>query len=290
MQDKNLKKLLKKFSKNYNNGNYNEAEKALLKFKKQNMAKNFLNLNIDLNKSINIQNVGFLTWSKPFYIGYLKTQTLQPELVKYNVNIANNDISDKHCLCNLNDEYLMIGFYKTNKIFMFDKDLKCTNIPAPTKVHPYLPKSICCSTNNPNFIYYLSFGNQEIHIVDRKINKIVRKISKLEFGDFFYPISITFFNRYLYVLNRCECKVLKFKENGDYLSYFHMYDTFDVNNRFQDTLLKWPLHIRVTQTSICVLDDWKCIYIYDYNGQLKQIITNKAILNSNDFLTESDTV
>jgi hypothetical protein len=102
-----------------------------------------------------------------------------------------------------------------------------------------------------------------------------KRITRDDFGFHFYPVDCTFFKKSIYLLERSMSRVIRLSEYGDFQYEYQLYQS----NEKRDLLI-WPLKIQVCSSVVAILEDWKLIYIYDLNANLKQIINDKSSMSN----------
>ena len=225
---------------------------------------------------INSHDVGLLCWSK------------QPKLEKLNFEASfkrlNLKLTEKEnvykltpyfrSLCGLNRAFILLSDYKNNEILMFDSDFNFKELYTIIDNDILDRPCSMCTNDLGSLIYLINFGNQEMFLTNSKLSAIERKLTKLDFGELFFPVDCTFFKKNIYLIDHGYYRVLKLSEKGDLEKEFLLFNSEPKEN---NDYLVWPLKIQVTYNIIAVLDDWSYIYVYDFNGELKQIISDRAV-------------
>ena len=268
-------KIKKRSLKKHNRSN------TFFRFKNEEFLNLFkLNENIFFKFNINSSlvtdcDVGRLCWSKQPKLENLNFDT---SFKRLNLRLAETDNAYKcspyfKSLCVLNRGFILFSDYKNNEILMLDSEFNCKELYNKIDCVLLDRPSSMCTNDSSTLIYLINFGNQEMYITNSKLSIIERKLTKLDFGSLFFPIDCTFFKKNLFVIDHGYYRVLKLTEKGDFESEFLLF-----NSEPQDynDFLVWPLKIHVAANIIAILDDWSYIYIYDFNGKLKQIISDRS--------------
>jgi hypothetical protein len=180
-------------------------------------------------------------------------------------------------MCSLFGQILIFTDYTDNEMVIFDSDLNYLKIVRSIDGEKLDRPSCICTNYSNSIIYLVNFGKQEMILVDKKLEKILRRVSKEDFGQSFYPVDCNFFKQNIYILDRASCRILKLTEKGDFEEEFALFQlSTKTKKQNEPEFLVWPLNIQVTYNIMAVLEDWKYIYVYDSNGCLKQVISDKS--------------
>ncbi len=101
-------------------------------------------------------------------------------------------------------------------------------------------------------------------------------------GEFTGPLDICFDSNRLYVLDKLK-RIQMFTKSGDFICQKELFKFNQINNNYltksnesgyydYETLLENPISMRVLNNTMAVLNDNECIYIYDTDGYLNQVI------------------
>ncbi len=238
----------------------------------------FLNFHLNSN-FVTDPDVGRLCWLK---LPKLEKLNFETSFKRLNLRLAENDNVYKvspyfKSLCVLNRGSILFSDYKNNEILRLDSDFICKELYSTIDCVSLDKPCSMCTNDSGTVIYLINFGNQEIYITNCKLSIIQRKLTKYEFGLLFFPLDCTFYKNSLFIIDHGYYRVLKLTEQGDFEKEFLLF-----NSEPQDynDFLVWPLKIQVTSNIIAILDDWSYIYLYDFNGLLKQIIGSISIYSS----------
>ena len=273
----NTKIYLRRLNKHNNLSTYKQTElREILKID----LNSCLSFNCSYANFIQVSCIGQLYCSKLPNMDKLKD--LKVELKQKQINWISKQQNDScsfyfKSMCNLYGQIIIFADYTDNEIVVFDADFN--NIKVIRSICGLkIDRPSCICTNDSNTIIYLiNFGKQEILLIDKNLENIVKRVSKDDFGQEFYPVDCTFFRQSIFVLDRANCRILKLTEMGDFQEEFALFQLSNKSKRYDESeFLIWPLNIQVTYNIIAVLEDWKFIYIYDSNGCLKQILSDNA--------------
>ena len=214
----------------------------------------------------NIDNLKKKNSEVKFQKLFLKNTTVQDSCVRSCASLKS--------FCSLLEKFIVFADYRQNQIMIFDTEFTLKNSYNFIKNFKLDRPCSICTNDAHSIIYLINFGTQELLFISKTFDYIQKIISKLTFGANFYPIDCTFFKQTIYLLDRGNYRIMKLTEAGDFQKEFPLYNC---TNPSHDDLLIWPLKIQVTSNIIAVLEDWKYIYVYDFDGVLKQIITDKSI-------------
>ena len=221
---------------------------------------------------ISKENAGTLIWLRTFDIDILRKNTGKTKLQPL---VKTDKKETLKSLCSLNDEFILFVSYDTDQLIVFNSDFiveKSFKFIDDAKLDR--PYSIC--TNDAHSIIYLvNFGKQELILFDKSLNTCQKRITRDDFGFHFYPVDCTFFKKSIYLLERSMSRVIRLSEYGDFQYEYQLYQS----NEKRDLLI-WPLKIQVCSSVVAILEDWKLIYIYDLNANLKQIINDKSSMSN----------
>ena len=175
-------------------------------------------------------------------------------------------------LCSLFDEFILF-VDKIGQVLVYNSDFTYILSHARIKnIKLIRPNSISINDSH-TIIYLVNFGAQELILSNTSFSSYQKVITTDDYGFNFFPIDCTFFKHSIYLLERGNFRIMKLSEKGEFENEFMLYQT--VGSYAYEDFLIMPVNVRVTNNIIAVLDDWKYIYVYDSNGCLKQILSDK---------------
>ena len=193
------------------------------------------------------------------------------------INIENESV---HGICNLFDQNLLITCVDTNKLIQINKSYNITKVASEIGDLKFnCPLGIC--HNNEDSIYICDLMNHRVVIVDRqlRLKRLIGGSASNELGKFDRPVDCCFYGGNLYVLDCRNKRIQEFNADGDFKREIKLIKiAFDIDKRAslistdENAYQKRPLRLDVTEDSIAVIDDYEELFIYNFAGDLKQMI------------------
>jgi hypothetical protein len=195
--------------------------------------------------------------------------------------LINFDGESIHGLCNLFDENLLVTCVDSNKLIMIDKKyniLKHVNQIGNLKLN--CPLGIC--HNKSDSIYVCDLMNHRVIIFNQQFD--LKKIiggdkASSELGKFDRPVDCCFYNDNLYVLDCRNKRIQEFDSRGEFKREIKLVKiSHDVDKRSsllsndENSYQKRPLRLDVIYDTIAVIDDYEELFLYNFAGELKQMI------------------
>jgi hypothetical protein len=201
-------------------------------------------------------------------------------------NIINLSCCIKHIygLCNFKDQYLFLASPEENKVYMLDENYHCVKSCASVGGR-YFSKPYSLCTDGQTNIYLCDYGNNRILIIDENFEEIRKVIGKHGHvgGEFDGPIDIKFFNEQLFVLDEKNLRIQVLTKRGEFINEISLIDYPEIER---------PTRFGVLNDSIVVLDQFKNLIVYNFDGQvLQSIVTdqvNAFYVDDNFILTIND--
>ena len=200
------------------------------------------------------------------------------KLVHNKPTLVNFENESVHGLCNLFDEHLLVTCVDSNKLMIANKKysiLKRINEIENLKLN--CPLGIC--HDNSDSIYVCDLMNHRVLILNQQfsLKKIIGDKASSELGKFDRPVDCCFYNGNLYVLDCRNKRIQEFDSRGGFKREIRLVKiAYEVDKRASlisnDDYQKRPLRLDVIEDSIAVIDDYEELFIYNFAGELKQMI------------------
>lgn len=185
-----------------------------------------------------------------------------------------------HGLSNLFDKKLLVSCVDTNKLMVVDRNYNIIqHVNEIDQMKLNCPLGIC--HNNANRIYVCDLMNHRVLVLnqDFKLKKIIGDKASNELGKFDRPVDCRFYAGNLYVLDCRNKRIQEFDSEGVFKREIKLIKiSFDVDKRNsllstdENAYQKRPLRLDVTEDTIAVIDDYEELFIYNFAGDLKQMI------------------
>ena len=156
------------------------------------------------------------------------------------------------------------------------------------------PFGICM--NSASNLFICDSLNDRVVVVDAKQKSVLHVFGKSgsQPGEFDAACDICHFNGSIYVLDSGNKRIQEFSFDGTYKREIklHKRGIEKLNNKgFIRVFLTNPVRFEINKDAIAVVDNFKELYIYAFDGKIMQIIDdvrNMCFLNTNLFTCSSD--
>ncbi len=286
-------------------------------YKYQDCLKHLDSLGMNLNETSNelkfapslwlpaISNIGILVNINPTTNNEINMNSILQVASSTNVVHLNCGIKKISRLCNLSDKYLILlnNDDIKHELTILDENFSFKTRLSSIGSRKFKQPITLCSDEVEN-IYLCDAGYSQILILDFEFTVIKRIIGKKgrKNGEFSGLIDICHSNNRLYVLDKCK-RIQIFTNQGDFIRVMKVFknnstdesddtDVVEVVSSSNDSMtsgvnksestngkyLDSPMSIKTCNNTLVVLDDNSCIYIYNLDGYLKQIINSEKII------------
>ena len=173
-------------------------------------------------------------------------------------------------LCNLTNKFLFLTSPEENKVYILDENYHCLKSCASVGGR-YFSKPYGLCTDGHSTIYLCDYGNNRILLINESFEEIRKVIGKQGKNacEFDGPIDIAFSNDQLYVLEDKNLRIQILSKRGDFLTELNL-----ITNQLE---VENPTRLHVLNDSIVILDQFKSLIFYDFDGQLMQNIETEKI-------------
>lgn len=211
------------------------------------------------------------------YIGYLKKlESNDFEMLKVNLPYK-IDLNEKHIklasgMATIDNETLLIVDSQENEIVLFDKKFECVDRIKHVDEYTFnYPINIC--TDGHDTVYLCDYNNNRVLLIDKNFDQVKKSITTAE-NHIENPIDICFYGDCLFILDNMTSNIKQFLSDGEFVR--------DINLVNQNgTKLASPVRLSIKSELIAVLDDWRFIYLYDFDGNFKiSIIASDDSINT----------
>lgn len=138
------------------------------------------------------------------------------------------------------------------------------------------PSGLCLDEYN-NSVYICNRDSHQILVVDKNFKILKQTIGNhgAKLGQFSKPIDIKLHSNELFVLDTGNKRIQVFTKTGRFLRHIRLYtsNTAQYDNN-TNALLDYPIRLAVKDDTIAVSNNFLNIYIYNFNGQIKQVLSS----------------
>lgn len=190
--------------------------------------------------------------------------------------------------CPINNNVMAIIDIHQNEIILMNKYFK--KLRTFSSIDGYAidnPLALCI--NEEGIVVICDSGHDRLLVVDKYFTKVIQVVGRhgKRDGEFNHPRDIVYFNGIYFVLDFYNQSIQLFDKHFNFINRIRLYDmkqepnyrilTHQLEGIEDYDIVYDPYKIAVADDSIVLIDYRARLFIYNYEGQLKQIIEQRYI-------------